>query len=135
MHPKENSTFFVEKEYNFKSGDLQKPVERWIGTTTFRLKPKCMKAKFANKHETIDIALEGEGWSFVKPKRLWMFRYAQNDDCPKSDPNDLNDALESATYLESAVTGMSQGVDVKCKYKCRNRDGFAFIANVPHQSR
>ena len=124
MYPKEDSTFFVEKEYNFKSGDLQKPVERWIGTTTFRLKPKCMKAKFASRHETIDIALEGDGWSFVKPKRLYMFRYAKNEDCPKSDPNDLNDALESAIYLESAVTGMSQGIDVKCKYKCRTRDGF-----------
>ena len=71
-----------------------------------------------------DIALEGDGWSFVKPKRLYMFHYAKNEDCPKSDPNDLNDALESAIYLESAVTGMSQGVDVKCKYKCRTRDGF-----------
>ena len=124
MYPKEESTFSVEKEYNFKSGDLQKPVERWIGTTTFRLKPKCMKAKFASKHETIDIALEGDGWSFVKPKRLHMFRYAKSEDCPKSDPNDLNDALESAIYLESAVTGMRQGIDVRCKYKCHTRDGF-----------
>ena len=135
MYPKEDSAFFVKKEYNFKSGDLQKPVERWIGTTTFRLKPKCMKAKFASRHETIDIALEGDGWSFVKPKRLYMFRYAKNEDCPKSDPSDLNDALESATYLESAVTGMSQGIDVKCKYKCRTRDGFCIhckcAASIP----
>ena len=124
MYPNENSKLFVEKEYNFKSGDLQKPVERWIGTTTFRLKPKCMKAKFASRHETIDIALEGDGWSFVKPKRLYTFRYPKIEDCPKSDPNDLNDALESAIYLESEVTGMNQGIDVKCKYKCRTRDGF-----------
>ena len=83
-----------------------------------------MKAKFASKHETIDVALEGEGWSFVKAKRLYMFRYHKSEDCPKSDPNDLNDALESAIYLESAVTGMNQGIDVKCKYNCGNRDGF-----------
>ena len=124
MYSKDDSTFYVNKEYNFKSGDLWKPVERWIGTTTFRLKPKCMKAKFASKHETIDVALEGEGWSFVKAKRLYMFRYHKSEDCPKSDPNDLNDALESAIYLESAVTGMNQGIDVKCKYNCGNRDGF-----------
>ena len=124
MYPNENSKFFVEKEYNFKSGDLRKPVGRWIGTTTFRLKPKRMKAKFASRHETIDIALEGDGWSFVKPKRLFKFRYPKIEDCPKSDPNDLNDALESAIYLESAVTGMNQGIDVRCKYKCRTRDGF-----------
>ncbi|OLQ11620.1 hypothetical protein AK812_SmicGene4496 [Symbiodinium microadriaticum] len=129
MYPKENSKFFVEKEYNFKSGDLQEPVERWIGTTTFRLKPKCMKAKFASRHETIDIALESDGWSFVKPKSLYMFRYAKNEDCPKSDPNDLNDALESAIYLKSAVTGMNQGIDVKCKYKSRTRDGFCIHCN------
>ena len=83
-----------------------------------------MKAKFASRHEIIDIPHEGDGWSFVNPKRLYTFHYPKIEDCPKPDPNDVNDALGSAIYLESAVTGMNLGVGVKCEYKCRTRDGF-----------
>ena len=59
---------------------------------------------------------EGEGWRFVVEKRKYDRRYKTADDCPLSDPDDSNDALENALCLESAVNGMKLGVRVKCGY-------------------
>ena len=39
MYTSEDSKFFVGSAYNFKSGDLSKPVERWIRTTAIYLEP------------------------------------------------------------------------------------------------
>ena len=76
------------------------------------------------RHDIIDIAPEGEGWRFVVQKRQYDRRYKNAEDCPLSDPDDRNDALENALYLESAVNSMKLGVRVKCGYKCRGREGF-----------
>ena len=92
---------WLKKHTASSLGGLEKPVESWIGATTFQLKPKCMKAKFSNRPEVIDRILEGEGWSFIKPKRLHEFKYPKDEDCPKPDPNDINDALESALLLQA----------------------------------
>ena len=94
-----------------------------MGTTTFYLKPKVMKFQF-QRPEIIDSPPEGEGWRFIVEKRKYDRRYKTTDDCPLSDPDDSNDALESALFLESAVNGMKLGVRVKCGYRCRGREGF-----------
>eukprot|EP00439_Symbiodinium_sp_Y106_P006654 s10770_g1.t1 len=108
-----------------------------------------MKVQF-QRPEIIDIAPEGEGWKFVVEKRKYDRKYrtsddcpvpdpddsndalenalflesAVNGDCPVPDPDDSNDALENALFLESAVNGMKLGVRVKCGYRCRGREGF-----------
>ena len=46
MYGSEGSNAFVEKTYNFKTRDFKDPSERWIGTTTFYLKPKVVKVQF-----------------------------------------------------------------------------------------
>ena len=120
MYSSEGSRDFVERTYNFKTRDLNEPLDRWIGTTTFYLKPKVMNVQI-QRPEIIDIAPEGEGWRFVVQKRQYDRRYKTAEDCPLSDPDDSNDALENALYLESAVSGMKLGVRVKCGYKCRGR--------------
>ena len=107
----EGSRDFVEKTYNFKTRDHNEPLDRWIGTTTFYLKPKVMKVQF-QRPEIIDISPEGEGWRFVVQKRHYDRRYKTTEDCPLSDPDDSNDALENALFLESAVNGMKLGVRV-----------------------
>ena len=101
----------MEKTYNFKTRDHNEPLDRWIGTTTFYLKPKVMKVQF-QRSEIIDIAPEGEGWRFVVQKRHYDRRYKTTEDCPLSDPDDSSDALENALFLESAVNGMKLGVRV-----------------------
>ena len=82
-----------------------------------------MKVQF-QRPEIIDIAPEGEGWRFVVEKRKYDRRYKTADDCPLSDPDYSNDALENALCLESAVNGMKLGVRVKCGYRCHGREGF-----------
>ena len=123
MYGSEGSCDFTEKTYNFKTHDLREPMGKWIGTTTFYLKPKIMRVQFRGP-DIIDIAPEDEGWRFVVQKRQYDRRYKNAEDCPLSDPGDSNDALENALYLESAVNGMKLGVRVKCGYKCRGREGF-----------
>ena len=123
MYNSEGSCDFAEKTYNFRTLDRSEPMDRWIGATTFYLKPKVMKVQF-QRPEIIDIAPEGEGWRFVVEKRKYDSRYKTTDDCPLSDPDDSNDALENALFLESAVNGMKLGVRVKCGYRCRGREGF-----------
>ena len=123
MYHSEGSRDFVEKTFNFKTYDPKKSTDRWIGTTTFYLKPKVMRVQF-QRPEIIDIAPEGEGWKFVVEKRKYDRKYRTSDDCPVPDPDDSNDALENALFLESAVNGMKLGVRVKCGYRCRGREGF-----------
>ena len=123
MYHSECSRDFVEKTFNFKTHVPKEPMDRWIGTTTFYLKPKVMKVQF-QRPEIIDIAPEGEGWKFVVEKRKYNRKYKTSDDCPIPDPDDSNDALENALFLESAVKGMKLGVRVKCGYRCRGREGF-----------
>eukprot|EP00439_Symbiodinium_sp_Y106_P072083 s3520_g13.t1 len=75
-----------------------------------------MKVQF-QRPEIIDISPEGEGWRFVVQKfqkRQHDVKYKVADECPIPDPDDINDALENALYLESAVNGMKLGVRVKC---------------------
>ena len=105
MYSSEGSGDFTERTYNFKTRDLNH--EGPISAT-----------------EIIDIAPEGEGWRFVVQKRQYDRRHKTAEDCPLSDPDDSNDALENALFLESAVNGMKLGVRVKCGYKCRGREGF-----------
>ena len=119
MYGSEGSRDFTERTYNFKTHDLTEPMGKWIGTTTFYLKPKIMKVQF-QRPDIIDIAPEG----VVVQKRQYDRRYNNAEDCPLSDPDDSNDALENALYLESAVNGMKLGVRVKCGYKCRGREDF-----------
>ena len=91
MYNSEGSCDFTEKTYNFRTLDRSEPMDRWIGITTFYLKPKVMKVQF-QRPEIIDIAPEGEGWRFVVGKRKYDRRYKTTDDCPLSDPDDSNDA-------------------------------------------
>ena len=78
------------------SGNLEKPEAMRVGATTFYFKPTCVKALFADRPEVVDVPLEGEGWSFIKAKRLHMLNVPKSEDCLKPDPND---ALEAALHL------------------------------------
>ena len=64
MYGSEGSRDFVEKTYNFKTRDHNEPLDRWIGTTTFYLKPKVMRVQFQRSEIT-----EGEGWRFIVERR------------------------------------------------------------------
>ncbi|CAE7465886.1 unnamed protein product [Symbiodinium sp. CCMP2592] len=77
------------------------------------MKPKAKKVQFL-RPEIIDIPLEGEGWRFVTEKRKYDFRFKPADQCPPSDPEDTEEALQNARHLESAVNGMRLKVRVKC---------------------
>eukprot|EP00439_Symbiodinium_sp_Y106_P048859 s4496_g6.t1 len=77
MYGSEGSNAFVEKTYNFKTRDFKDPSERWIGTTTFYLKPKVVKVQF-QRPEIIDIAPEGEGWRFIVEKREYEQKCTQS---------------------------------------------------------
>eukprot|EP00439_Symbiodinium_sp_Y106_P020620 s2311_g2.t1 len=96
---------------------------QWGSGLVPRHSTKIMRVQL-QRHDIIDIAPEGEGWRFVVQKRQYDRRYKNAEDCPLSDPDDRNDALENALYLESAVNSMKLGVRVKCGYKCRGREGF-----------
>ena len=71
------------------TSSLRFRVGRWIGATTFFLKPKNIGVGFIKKPEVIDVLLRAKVGSSFNPKKL-----------PTPDPSDTNDALESAAFLE-----------------------------------
>ena len=129
MYGSEGSCDFTEKTYNLKTHDLREPMGKWIGTTTFYLKPKIMRGSHFSISDLTSSTSHPRArvGDFVVQKRQYDRRYKNAEDCPLSDPDDSNDALENALYLESAVNGMKLGVRVKCGYKCRGREGFCTV--------
>ncbi|CAE6915907.1 unnamed protein product [Symbiodinium sp. CCMP2592] len=89
---------FVEKTYNFKTRDHPERYERWIGTTTFYLKPNAMKVQFL-RPEIIEIAPEGEGWDFTVEKKIYDMRHKTAEDCPQPDRDNSKYAFGSLLVL------------------------------------
>ena len=119
VYGSEGSSVFVEKSYNFKSGE---PSLRWIGTTTFYLRPKIMRVPSERSPKSSTLHPQARGGSSST-------RFRTADECPKPDPIDTIDALETALHLESAVNGNRLGVRQICNRR-KSAAPFSVIAAV-----
>ena len=94
----------------------------WTGKTVFKIKEQNKKVKFCEKPKVREIPFEGKGYKHSYKVRRYNTCYADSENCPKPDNNDLQVAIRNARELTMLLARHEGGERTDCRLECDEPD-------------
>ncbi|CAE7392928.1 unnamed protein product [Symbiodinium natans] len=94
----------------------------WTGKTVFKIKEQNKKVKFCEKPKVREIPFEGKGYKHSYKVRRYNTCYADAENCPKPDNNDLQVAIRNARELTMLLARHEGGERTDCRLECDEPD-------------